>query len=87
MTKIVSAADARKDFANLLNLVAFNGARIVVERYGEPVAEIVPTIKETKTKKDWEKIVRGYAGMWKDYDWAKDIGRPSRYFRDRDLWR
>lgn len=83
-----TVAAARDDFSRILNLVA-GGNSITVVRYGKPVAKIVPVEKGDKTRKDWGKIVKKYAGMWSgpDYEWADEIGRPSRYFRDRNFWK
>ena len=41
MTRI-NASEARKDFSDTLNRVAYNGERIVLERHGKSVAAIVP---------------------------------------------
>ena len=41
MTRI-NASEARRDFADTLNRVAYKGERIVLERRGKNVAAIVP---------------------------------------------
>jgi prevent-host-death family protein len=38
----MSASDARKDFADVVNRAAYKGERIVLERRGKNVAAIVP---------------------------------------------
>lgn len=41
VTQIISATDARQHFASVINRVARNEARVVVEKSGVPVAGIV----------------------------------------------
>ncbi len=41
MTRL-SASSARKDFADVLNRVAYRGERILLERRGKTVAALVP---------------------------------------------
>ena len=47
MTRKMSAAEARKNFANIVNRVAFGNESIIVTRRGEDVAAIV-SIDELK---------------------------------------
>ena len=41
MTTIISTADARKDFANIVNKVAYGKESIVLTRRGQEIAAIV----------------------------------------------
>jgi len=58
MRKVYSAAKAREDFSNIINMVAFMGDSIVIERYGQPLVEINPA-KKKRTKKSsiWKQVV------------------------------
>lgn len=42
----ISADDARKNFAELLNKVHYQGRRIVITRRGKPLAKLVPLADE-----------------------------------------
>src|SRR5437899_2962359 len=42
MEKTVNALEAERNFGKLLQEVATNGDRIIIERHGEPVAAVVP---------------------------------------------
>lgn len=86
MPSTFSIASARSDFSRIIDWVSSSGNSVTLERYGEPVVKIIPAKK--KVRKDWEALAKKYAGMWSGpgYEWAKDIGRPSRRFRKRDFW-
>ncbi len=53
MLKIITTADARKKFANIINQVAFGNESFVLTRRGEPIAAIV-SMKELKLLQDLE---------------------------------
>lgn len=38
----MSAEDARRNFADLLNEVRYQGKEVVITRHGKPVAKLVP---------------------------------------------
>lgn len=58
MKKVYSAAKAREDFANIINMVAFMGNSVVVERYGKPLVEINPAKKKRAEKSSgWKRVV------------------------------
>jgi len=42
----VSADEARKNFAELLNQVRYQGKHIVITRRGKPMAKLVPMAEE-----------------------------------------
>jgi prevent-host-death family protein len=55
----MAASEARKDFAETLNRVAYRGERVVLYRRGKPVAAVVPVadlrlLEEAETRKDLE---------------------------------
>ena len=53
MLNKISAADARKKFANIINRVAYSDESFVLTRRGEPVAAIV-SMKELNMLQDLE---------------------------------
>ena len=77
-----SVADARDNFAEILNVVAYSGSTVIVEKYGKPLVKVVKVDKLDSRKVALKK----YLGIWKDKKWAAKVGRPSRYFRKRDYW-
>ncbi len=89
MPSTFSIADARGDFSRIIDWVSSGGNTVTLERYGKPVAKIVPAKAKAKPKKDWDALAKKYAGMWSGpgYEWVDKIGRPSRYFRKRDYWK
>lgn len=82
MKTVYSVAEARENFAEILNLVAYSGSTVTVEKYGKPVMKMVP-IERARPSVD---VVKKYAGIWKGKKWAAKVGKPSRYFRKRDYW-
>ncbi len=48
MTTIISATELKNKVSEVLNDVAFKGNVTVIERYGKPIAKIVPTEEEPK---------------------------------------
>jgi antitoxin Phd len=53
MLKKITTADARKNFANIINQVAFGNESFVLTRRGKPIAAIV-SMKELKLLQDLE---------------------------------
>lgn len=54
MTTIISATELKNRVSEVLNEVTFNGNVAVIERYGKPIAKIVPV--EDSIKKGKEEI-------------------------------
>lgn len=77
-------SDARNDLSKIFEFVSRTGTSVTINRYSKPMVTIVPAKKEEK--KDWDKIIGKYAGMWSGpgYEWVDKVGRKSRYFRKRD---
>lgn len=73
-----SVAEARNEWAEIVNIVAYSGTVITVEKYGKPMVKVVPAVK-----KDASAVDR-WAGIWKHKKWAAKVGKPSRFFRNRD---
>jgi prevent-host-death family protein len=58
--KQMTAEEARRNFADLLNEVGFQGEEVVVTRHGKPIAKLTPATAESTTF-DYEKVARDYA--------------------------
>lgn len=45
----MTAEDARRSFADLLNRVGFKGEQILITRHGKPIAKLVPVTSDETT--------------------------------------
>lgn len=45
----MTAEDARRQFADLLNRVGFQGESILITRHGKPIAKLVPVTGDETT--------------------------------------
>lgn len=70
-----SVADARAEFADILNRVAYSGEVVTIIKYGEPVVRMIPVRSSLSTT-----AIAKYFGIWRDKAWAKSVGKPSRRF-------
>lgn len=52
--KQMTAEDARRNFADLLNQVGFQGEQILITRHGKPIAKLVPVTGEETTDRTTE---------------------------------
>ena len=76
--KTVSASDLKNNTSEILNLVAYGGYEVVVEKYGEKFVKVVPMVLP-KVKKDYNSIIKKFAGSIPDFpDVTKD--RKSRKY-------
>ena len=64
--RTVSATELKNNVAEILNDVYFNGKITVIERYGKPIAEIVPAEKKNASLTT-EKILDKYFGALPDF--------------------
>jgi len=80
LKNVYSAAEARNEFAEILNTVVYSGIPVTIEKYGKPVAEVV----KAERRRPSVEVLEKYAGMWKNKKWAAKVGKPSRYFRKKD---
>jgi prevent-host-death family protein len=75
--KRLSATEARREFANLVNRVAFSGERIVLERHGKGIVALVSVedlelLERIDDKVDLSEARKRFAGRrdnsipWKD---------------------
>lgn len=51
MTTVISATELKNRVSEVLNEVTFNGNVAVIERYGKPIAKIVP-VKGAKRSRE-----------------------------------
>ncbi|MEK9201162.1 MAG: type II toxin-antitoxin system prevent-host-death family antitoxin [Patescibacteria group bacterium] len=82
MKTTYSVADARDDFAEVINRVAYSGEMITIEKYGKPVVVLSPV----KVERPSTDMVKKYAGIWAGEKWADKIGKPSRNLNRKDYW-
>lgn len=66
MATTVSTSKARVDFAEMINLVAYRGERVVLDRHGKPIAAIIPIddltfLEEIEERMDVEAAKRALA--------------------------
>ncbi len=78
MKTLYSVAQARNEWAEIVNTVAYSGTIITVEKYGKPIVKVIPAVKKDAS------VVDKWAGIWKNKDWAVKVGKPSRVFRKRE---
>lgn len=76
----VSAYEARRNFGEILNRVAYKGESVVVERHGRPLAEIRPAKKTVKKKPSRDELIKKYAGIWDNED-GRRIEKAMKEFR------
>lgn len=66
MATTFSTSKARIDFAEMINLVAYRGERVVLDRHGKPIAAIIPIddltfLEEIEERMDVEAAKRALA--------------------------
>lgn len=60
MTTVISATELKNRVSEVLNEVAFKGNVAVIERYGKPIAKIVPA-------ENLDKVLNKYFGALPDF--------------------
>ena len=79
MTTVISATELKNKVSEVLNEVAFRGNIAVVERYGKPIAKIVPVREVTRSKEEIKRVLDETFSSIPDFpDITKD-----RYFRKK----
>ena len=79
MPNIISATELKNNVSDILNDVYFNGRVTVVERYGKPIAEIMPVREAVKSKEEIKRVLDETFGSIPDFP---DVTK-KRYFRQR----
>lgn len=71
----LSASEAARRFADVVNRVRYRGESFVVERAGEPVCRIVPPAVSRRTLADLvrilDEVARPDSAYWKEVEKAK----------------
>lgn len=83
MTKTVSAYEARTNLGELMDLVHYKDAEVVVERRGKPMVRLVNAGKETAGKKPKD-LLSKYIGIWADIE-SKMLKDMHAFRRDFEL--
>lgn len=83
MNNIISAREARNQFAEILNQVVYAGREFIISRFDKPVAKIVPikAIDEDEEIKRRKKIVEKIMKMREMY---KGVDLTKIVIRERD---
>ena len=76
---IISATDLKRDTSEILNSVIFGNNEAIIERFGEPVAKIVPIAKVIK--KDLKDRIKLYFGSLPDFPKV----HKDRFFRNKTI--
>jgi len=89
MTKRISATEASRKFADMLNAVEHRNAEFVVERRGRAIAELTPARAAAARGATWGDVLRLFdEGLRPDPDFARDMAgvRRSRPRVPKDTW-
>jgi prevent-host-death family protein len=78
-TITIPATKLKGDVSNILDEVYFRGTTAVIERYGKPVAKIVPVETKKKGKNEMKEFLERTFGSIPDFP---DVTK-MRYSRDR----
>lgn len=82
MTTVISATELKNRVSEILNEVAFKGNVAVIERYGKPIAKMMPIEKKgLLSREEIRKVLDATFGSIPDFP---DV-RSSRYFRKRKV--
>jgi len=75
----LSSTELKRKTAEILNLVAFGGTIVIIERYGTPLVKITPA--KSFTEENLEEKLKKYFGAVPDFPLVSKF----RYFRKRHL--
>lgn len=79
MTNVISASELKNNVSEILNEVTFMGNVAVIERYGKPIAKIIPIGEVKRSREEIRKVLDATFGSIPDFP---DV-RSYRYFRKR----
>lgn len=79
MNTFISATDLKKNVSEILNKVRYGKKVAIIERFGKPVAKIVPFDDSTKTEKNLTDKIKNYFGVLPDFPEVAS----KRYFKRR----
>ena len=67
MKTLYSVAEARNEWAEIVNTVAYSGAVVTVEKYGKPIVKVIPGIWKNKK---WAAKVGKPSRIFRNRDYA-----------------
>ncbi len=68
MTNVISATELKNKISEVLNSVYFHGNIAVIERYGKPIAKVIPVEKnESFSREDIRKVIDATFGALPDF--------------------
>lgn len=78
--KSFTATELKNNPAEILNLAVYGGYEVMIKKYGEEIAKVVP-IKRNMVKKDYRKIMAKYLGAIPDFPDVTKFRRSRRYVK------
>lgn len=82
--RTVSASELKNNVADILSRVYFHGEVTMVERYGKPIAEIMPPEKSRKSR-NLDEVLDKYFGTLPDFPDVTKFRRSRRKKLTLDL--
>lgn len=76
MTTFISSTKLKSKLSEVLNGVTFKGNVTIIERYGKPVAKIVPV--NTGSKESISEVIDRYFGVLPDFPEVTKFRRSGR---------
>lgn len=68
MTNVISATELKNKVSEVLNSVYFHGNIAVIERYGKPIAKVIPVEKnKSSSREDIRKVLDATFGALPDF--------------------
>lgn len=80
-TTYISASELKRNAAEILNSVYYKKNITIVEKFGKPIAKIVPVDEKEMALNDIEKVLKSTFGSIPDFP---DV-ISKRYFRRRNI--
>ena len=67
MTTVISATELKNKVSEVLNNVYFTGNETVIEKYGKPIARIIPVREVKKSREEIRKVLDATFGSLPDF--------------------
>lgn len=80
MTTVISATELKNKVSEVLNTVYFNGIETIVEKYGKPIARIIPINDKARkmSKRDVKRVLDETFGILPDFPDVTKFRRSRR---------
>lgn len=78
--KKVTASDLKNKTSEILNLVAYGGYEVIIERHGEEIVKVSP-IKKGVVNKNYKKTLAKYLGSIPDFPDVTKFRRSRKYVK------